>query len=76
MQITPSDATTPPTMTVHATRFTPEVLLSAPRRSSGVPNSTGKLVLYTVRSGFCIWSRAEPGSHGRCLTRTRASSGS
>ncbi|QPG99951.1 hypothetical protein C2857_002979 [Epichloe festucae Fl1] len=35
-------------MTVHAARFTPEVLLSAPRRSSGVPNSTGELVLYTV----------------------------
>ncbi|KID88060.1 dipeptidyl peptidase [Metarhizium guizhouense ARSEF 977] len=35
-------------MTVHAARFTPEVLLSAPRRSAGVPNSTGELVLYTV----------------------------
>ncbi|KAG6219228.1 hypothetical protein E4U50_004881 [Claviceps purpurea] len=35
-------------MTIHAARFTPEVLLSAPRRSSGVPNPTGELVLYTV----------------------------
>ncbi|KAG8427137.1 hypothetical protein J3459_007500 [Metarhizium acridum] len=33
-----------PRMTVHAARFTPEVLLSAPRRSAGVPNSTGELV--------------------------------
>ncbi|RSL94004.1 hypothetical protein CDV31_014487 [Fusarium ambrosium] len=37
-------------MTRQATRFTPEVLLSAPRRSTGVPNSTGELVLYTVSS--------------------------
>jgi hypothetical protein len=35
-------------MTRKATRFTPEVLISAPRRSTGVPNSTGELVLYTV----------------------------
>lgn len=28
--------------------FTPKVLLSAPRRSAGVPNSAGTLVLYTV----------------------------
>jgi hypothetical protein len=35
-------------MTRQATRFTPEVLISAPRRSTGVPNSTGELVLYTV----------------------------
>jgi hypothetical protein len=37
-------------MTIKANRFTPEVLLSAPRRSPGAPNSTGELVLYTVRS--------------------------
>lgn len=37
-------------MTIHASRFTPEVLLSAPRRSAGTPNSTGELVLYTVRT--------------------------
>ncbi|KJZ72655.1 hypothetical protein HIM_08014 [Hirsutella minnesotensis 3608] len=37
-------------MTLKAERFTPEVLLSAPRRSAGVPNSTGELVLYTVSS--------------------------
>ncbi|KAI0851446.1 dipeptidyl peptidase [Daldinia vernicosa] len=35
-------------MTVMATKFTPEVLLSAPRRSSAVPNSTGTLALYAV----------------------------
>ncbi|KAK5990897.1 putative dipeptidyl-peptidase 5 [Cladobotryum mycophilum] len=37
-------------MTIHAAKFTPEVLLSAPRRSPGVPNPTGELVLYTVSS--------------------------
>ncbi|KAF4510727.1 hypothetical protein G6O67_002597 [Ophiocordyceps sinensis] len=37
-------------MTIQAAHFTPEVLLSAPRRSAGVPNSTGELVLYTVSS--------------------------
>ncbi|KAG5944958.1 hypothetical protein E4U53_006782 [Claviceps sorghi] len=35
-------------MTIQAARLTPEVLLSAPRRSSAVPNSTGELVLYTI----------------------------
>ncbi|KAI8632039.1 prolyl oligopeptidase [Xylariaceae sp. FL1651] len=35
-------------MTIRATKFTPEVLLSAPRRSAAVPNCTGKLALYTV----------------------------
>ncbi|KAI1661443.1 dipeptidyl peptidase [Daldinia decipiens] len=35
-------------MTVMATKFTPEVLLSAPRRSSAVPNSTGTLALFSV----------------------------
>lgn len=34
-------------MTIRA-KLTPEVLLSAPRRSAGSPNSSGKLVLYTV----------------------------
>lgn len=38
-----------PIMTKQAARLTPEVLLSAPRRSSGVPNSTGELILYMVR---------------------------
>lgn len=37
-------------MTRQATQFTPEVLLSAPRRSAGIPNSTGELILYTVSS--------------------------
>lgn len=35
-------------MTIQATKFTPEVLLSAPRRSPGVPNLSGVLALYTV----------------------------
>ncbi|KAK4196892.1 putative dipeptidyl-peptidase 5 precursor [Triangularia verruculosa] len=35
-------------MTIMATRFTPEVMLSAPRRSAAVPNSNGTLALYTV----------------------------
>ncbi|KAI9834778.1 MAG: hypothetical protein M1819_002864 [Sarea resinae] len=35
-------------MTIRATRFTPEVLLSAPRRSSGVPNADGSHALYTL----------------------------
>ena len=35
-------------MTRQASRFTPEVMLSAPRRSPGVPNSTGELILYTA----------------------------
>lgn len=39
---------TPNTMTVRARMFTPEVLLSAPRRSAGVPNADGTAVLYTT----------------------------
>jgi hypothetical protein len=35
-------------MTVRAQKFTPEVLLSAPRRSAGVPNADGTSVLYTT----------------------------
>ncbi|KAH0342101.1 alpha/beta-hydrolase, partial [Aureobasidium melanogenum] len=35
-------------MTVKAHKFTPEVLLSAPRRSAGVPNADGSSVLYTT----------------------------
>lgn len=35
-------------MTIRAAKFTPEVLLSAPRRSSGVPNSNGSRILYSV----------------------------
>lgn len=35
-------------MTKRATHFTPEVLLSAPRRSSGVPNHDGSSILYSV----------------------------
>lgn len=36
-------------MTLTATKFTSEVMLSAPRRSPGVPNASGTLALYTVR---------------------------
>ncbi|KZF25951.1 alpha/beta-hydrolase [Xylona heveae TC161] len=35
-------------MTVRASKFTPEVLLSAPRRSSGKPNARGTLALFSV----------------------------
>lgn len=35
-------------MTIKARKFTPEVLLSAPRRSSGLPNSDGSRVLHSV----------------------------
>lgn len=36
------------TMTVKALKFTPEVLLTAPRRSAGVPNSNATQILYQV----------------------------
>jgi hypothetical protein len=35
-------------MTIRANKFTPEVLLSAPRRSAATPNSSGTLALFTV----------------------------
>ncbi|TPX18467.1 uncharacterized protein E0L32_011652 [Thyridium curvatum] len=35
-------------MTLMAAKFTPKVLLSAPRRSAGAPNCTGEKILYTV----------------------------
>lgn len=35
-------------MTITAQKLTPEVLLAAPRRSPGIPNATGELILYTV----------------------------
>lgn len=35
-------------MTIRANKFTPEVLLSAPRRSEGNPNSDGSKVLYST----------------------------
>ena len=35
-------------MTIRAAKFTPEVLLSAPRRSDGIPNSDASKVLYSV----------------------------
>ena len=35
-------------MTIKANLFTPEVLLSAPRRSAGIPNADGTAALYTV----------------------------
>ncbi|KAJ4372189.1 hypothetical protein N0V83_003963 [Neocucurbitaria cava] len=35
-------------MTIRASKFTPEVLLEAPRRSGGVPNSDASRVLYSV----------------------------
>jgi hypothetical protein len=35
-------------MTLKATKFTPDVLLSAPRRTAGVPNSDASQILYKV----------------------------
>jgi len=35
-------------MTVRANKFTPEVLLSAPRRSAAAPNAQGTLALFTL----------------------------
>ncbi|KAM0700466.1 hypothetical protein Q7P35_012187 [Cladosporium inversicolor] len=35
-------------MTIRASHFTPSVLLSAPRRSAGVPNASGSHVLFTT----------------------------
>lgn len=35
-------------MTVGAKKFTPEVLLSAPRRSAATPNAAGTLALFSV----------------------------
>jgi hypothetical protein len=35
-------------MTIRANKFTPEVLLSAPRRSAATPNNNGTLALFTV----------------------------
>lgn len=37
-------------MVLKASKFTPSVLLSAPRRSAGVPDPTGRRVIYTVSS--------------------------
>ena len=39
-------------------RFTPEVLLSAPRRSAGVPNASGTQVLYQT-SRYCFSAHAK-----------------
>lgn len=36
------------TIRVNSSTFTPEVMLSAPRRSAATPNPDGKLALYTV----------------------------
>jgi hypothetical protein len=35
-------------MTIRAFKFTPEVLLEAPRRGEGIPNSDASKVLYTL----------------------------
>lgn len=37
-------------MTVRATKFTPEVLLTAPRRSAGAPNEDASKVLFTIKN--------------------------
>jgi hypothetical protein len=35
-------------MTLKATKFTPDVLLSAPRKSSGIPNSDASIILFKI----------------------------
>jgi len=35
-------------MTIRANKFTPKVLLSAPRRSAAIPNADGTLALFTL----------------------------
>jgi hypothetical protein len=40
-----------PKMTIKATKFTPEVMLAAPRRSAGVPNPSGTKALFGVSCG-------------------------
>lgn len=35
-------------MTIQFNKFTPEVLLSAPRRSAAIPNADGTLALFTI----------------------------
>jgi hypothetical protein len=35
-------------MTIKAAKFTPDVLLSAPRKTGGVPNSDASLILFKV----------------------------
>ena len=45
-------------MVVRANKFTPEVLLSAPRRSEGLPNSDATKVLYSV-STYCFDSHTK-----------------
>lgn len=37
-----------PEMAIQAAKFTPEVLLSSPRRSAGIPNCAGTHILYSV----------------------------
>jgi hypothetical protein len=55
-------------MTVKATKFTPEVLLSAPRRSPAVPSPNGKKALFTV-SG--TGGQGNGYSVDTCLTSSR-----
>lgn len=47
-------------MTIRANKFTPEVLLSAPRRSSAIPNKDGTLALFTV-STYSFQSHSKTG---------------
>jgi hypothetical protein len=35
-------------MTIKAKRFTPGILLSAPRRSAGIPNADGSKILHAI----------------------------
>ena len=42
-------------MTIKAIKFTPEVMLSAPRRSAAVPSPDGTKALFTVSSSLSCW---------------------
>lgn len=48
-------------MTIRASKFTPQAMLSAPRRQAGVPNSDGSQVLYQI-SNYSFETQEESGA--------------
>jgi hypothetical protein len=60
-------------MTIRATKFTPEVLLSAPRRSAGQPNPDGSQVIYTV-STYDFAKHAKKNEHRLLDVRSQQTS--
>lgn len=59
-------------MTIRATHFDPKVLLSAPRRSAGVPNASGAYVLFTV-SSYIFETHSKTNEFRLLDTRTKES---